>query len=137
MSGSKQDHYFTYFPALGEIQLLPDSGIHMTVPDYLFPVVKWLYRRLAHISNPVPNDLKKYLTLDGLYELFQEERSSDLCGVVNPETIAEAAVVLMKLGVAELQPARHLPKGTELPLRADFALVPKHHLPLINQLVWD
>src|SRR3989344_8243668 len=100
MSGSKQDHYFTYFPALGEIQLLPDSGIHMTVPDYLFPVVKWLYRRLAHISNPVPNDLKKYLTLDDLYELCMEEERRDstinFCCDVSPEAITEAAIVLMK-----------------------------------------
>lgn len=136
MPTDKDKVYLTYFPAPGEIQLQPDAGIMMEVPGWLFPTVKWLYRRIANIGNgkrEVSGNLMKYLTLDDLYEESQRDNQWG----VGPEAIADATVVLMKLGVAELKPARYLPKGAQLPLRVDFALVPKRPMPLINDLVWD
>lgn len=135
MSTGNEKVYFTYYPAPGEIQLSPGSGIHMEVSGGLFPVVKWLYKRLANIGHPVDNvadSLKRYLTLDDLYVQSQKD---ELCGV-GPEAIADAAIILVKLGVAEFKPARYSPNGG-FPLRVDFALVPKRPMPLINQLVWD
>ena len=128
--GGKTAMYLTYYPQSKEIQLLPGDGIIMEVPENLFPIVQWLYRRIANISNPVPNDLKKYLTLNNLCTDLKNERGEI---VSMPSAIASAAAILIKLGVAEFEPAHYMARNEE---RFDFALVPRNPIPLINKLVW-
>ncbi len=86
----------------------------------LLPLVKWIYKKLAHFDFKQDN-----LTLENLYK-------TAIGDGFNSDDIAESVTILIKLGAAKIFAG----EDPHAALKMEFKVWPKNPLVVIPKLIW-